>query len=194
LRTSYFLDIKLPEIMYTVKEFLMETESTFTFENKHKQVIITDKSLLDSSPVETDKYDIAFSLAHEQHGYVDDVFNHIKEIDPEIKVFYYRDEGQEIAMWGKNMVDHLQMVYRDLSTHVIVFVSSDYVSKRWARHEWRSVQEAILDRPEEYLLPARFDNTDLPGLHKTIAYIDLSNKSPELFAKTILQKIRSVKK
>lgn len=109
-------------------------------------------------------------------------------------IFYYGDEGREIDLWGKNMIEHLQKVYRDLLDHVIIFVSSDYVKKRWARHEWRSIQEAILDRPEEYLLPARFDDADLPGLHKTIGYIELSNKPPEVLAEMIIRKIRSAKK
>jgi hypothetical protein len=55
------------------------------------------------------------------------------------------------------------------------------------------VQEAILDRNEEYLLPARFDDTDLPGLHSTINYINLSDKIPEDFAKMIVEKVELLK-
>ena len=194
LRREPFLDIQLPDFINTFKEvYLMSVNSTPVDPiDSGKQIIVDDDNLMEFEPKKDERFDIAFSLAHEQHGYVDDVFKMIKKKAPHLNVFYYRDKGQEISLWGRNMVPYLQTVYRDLSGHVVIFVSSDYVLKRWARHEWRSIQEAILDREEEYLLPARFDDTKLPGLHETISYVDLSTKSPETFAEMILIKISSM--
>jgi len=193
LRREPFLDIQLPDFMNTVKEvYSMSVESTSAGPvDSGKQIIVDDDNLMESEPKKDERFDIAFSLAHEQHKYVDDVFKILNKEAPHLNVFYYRDKGQEINLWGRNMVPYLQTIYRDLSDHVVIFVSSDYVIKRWARHEWRSIQEAILDREEEYLLPARFDNTKLPGLHETISYVDLSTKIPETFAEMILTKISS---
>ncbi len=41
----------------------------------------------------------------------------------------------------------------------------------------------------EYILPARFDETEIPGLRKTIGYVDLRRKSPGVLAVLILQKL-----
>lgn len=193
LRGLPFLDIRLPDFVSTIKEASSvpgEGIQPHSF-NHGKQVILDDDNLLGPKPEISERFDVAFSLAHEQHQYVDAVFKELNEIASYLNVFYYRDEGQEIRLWGRNMVEYLQAVYRDQSDHVIIFVSSDYLRKRWARHEWRSVQEAILDREEKYLLPARFDNTKLPGLHETIHYVDLSKKTAKTFAKMIVRKISS---
>jgi hypothetical protein len=42
---------------------------------------------------------------------------------------------------------------------------------------------------EEYILPARFDDTKIPGLASTVAYIDLSKKSPAQVAELFLKKL-----
>ena len=136
-----------------------------------------------------EEYDVAFSLAHEQHEYVDDVFSELKKLLPKLKIFYYRDDQQEINMWGKNMFPHLKEIYRDHSKYVIIFISKDYIAKKWAKHEWLSIQEAIIDREDEYLLPARLDDSILQGLHSTISYVDISNKAPDAFAKMIADKV-----
>jgi hypothetical protein len=55
-----------------------------------------------------------------------------------------------------------------------VFVSADYASKMWTVHERRSAQERVLkDRDVEYLLPIRVDDTRLPGLPETVAYVSI---------------------
>ena len=179
-----FFRIKLPDFMTSIKELSDASPSGKT----------DISSITVATLSQVDRYDVAFSLAHEQHDYVDNVFNEIKTTEPSLKVFYYRDEEQEIKLWGRNMVTLLQKIYRDQSNHVIIFVSKEYVKKRWVRHEWRSVQEAILDREEEYLLPARFDDSELEGLHSTTHYIDLRKKTPKEFGEMIVTKVRSLTK
>ena len=39
------------------------------------------------------------------------------------------------------------------------------------------------------LLPARFDDTEIPGLRPTVGYQDLANMSPEQVGELILQKL-----
>jgi len=192
LRQEPFLDMEVSNCIATFKEAYSIPGESIKLESlsSGKQTVVDDQTLLESK-LEGKRFDVAFSLAHEQYEYVDAVFKELKIIGPHLNVFYYRDEGQEVKLWGRNMVEYLQAIYRDQSDHVIIFVSADYLKKRWARHEWRSVQEAILNREEEYLLPARFDNTKLPGLHETINYVDLSERTPEDFAKMIVTKISS---
>lgn len=186
LHGPLFIHIQIPEIMISVKELLMLRDEQAQKE-KHTDTIVKKKKNWGNSGVE--HYDIAFSLAHEQHEYVDVVFEELIKLLPDTKIFYYRDEEQEVKMWGKNMFEHLQSIYRDCSGIVIIFISKEYIEKKWARHEWRSVQEAILDRKSEYLLPARFDDSTLPGLPITINYVDITSKEPQKFAKMIADKV-----
>jgi hypothetical protein len=70
-----------------------------------------------------------------------------------------------------------------------MFISKHYAEKVWPTHERRSAFEKAIQSKEEYILPARFDDTEIPGLHKHIVYIDLRKKTPEDFAKLIMQKL-----
>lgn len=70
-----------------------------------------------------------------------------------------------------------------------MFISKHYAEKDWPTHERRSAFEKAIESKEEYILPARFDDTEIPGLHKTIAYVDLRRKSFEQLAALILQKL-----
>jgi hypothetical protein len=70
-----------------------------------------------------------------------------------------------------------------------MFISKHYAEKVWPTHERRSAFEKAIEAKEEYILPARFDDTEIPGLRKTIGYADLRHKSPEQLAALILEKL-----
>jgi hypothetical protein len=70
-----------------------------------------------------------------------------------------------------------------------MFISEHYAKKVWTNHERKSMQERAFRESEEYILPARFDETEVPGLYSTVSYIDLNYKTPYEFAKVILGKI-----
>lgn len=42
---------------------------------------------------------------------------------------------------------------------------------------------------EAYILPVRFDATELPGLRPTIGYLDATKLSPEIVANAILERL-----
>jgi hypothetical protein len=75
-------------------------------------------------------------------------------------------------MWGENLVDFLEAVYRHRARFVIIFVSRQYLEKRWTRHERQSAQDRALQQASPYILPVRLDDTELPGLHTTTGYLD----------------------
>lgn len=184
MHDQVFYSIKIPDFIQSIKE-LYSHETGLKINSPMRTNPTNDNSY---------NYDISFSLAHEQHNYVDKVYNHLRQLSPALNIFYYRDEPIKIELWGKNQADYLQQIYRDKSKHVIIFISKDFVEKKWTKHEWRSVQEAILSRPEEYLLPARFDDSELAGLHSTINYVSLKNVKPEDFAEIIIKKVESLHK
>lgn len=47
-----------------------------------------------------------------------------------------------------------------------------------------------IDEEDEYILPARFDNIELPGLRPTIGYLDLREIAPATLVEFILEKVR----
>jgi hypothetical protein len=130
-------------------------------------------------------YDVALTFAGEDRPFVEEVAQILK-VD-QVKVFYDKDE--QVNLWGKDLGDTLDEIYRLRSRYVVMFISEHYAQKMWTRHERKSALARALQEKEEYVLPARFDDTELPGLLPTVAYIDLRHETPDSFASKLIQKI-----
>jgi hypothetical protein len=72
---------------------------------------------------------------------------------------------------------------------MLMFVVKHYARKVWPTHERRSAQARALREAREYILPARFDNTEVPGLRETVGYVDLHHKTPEQLAELVSEKL-----
>lgn len=129
-------------------------------------------------------YDVAFSFAGEQREYVEKVANFLKTND--VRVFY--DRFHEVDLWGKNLQEHLDVVYRKKARFCVMFISKDY-KKMWTDLERRSAQAKELEVDGEYILPARFDDTEIPGMNPTMSYITLRGRSPEELGAMIMAKL-----
>jgi hypothetical protein len=70
-----------------------------------------------------------------------------------------------------------------------MFVSEHYVRKPWTRHERQHAQARSLVAKDDYILPARFDDTEVPGMTSTVGYIDLRTTSPSELMELIRRKI-----
>ena len=130
-------------------------------------------------------YEIVLSFAGEEREYVERVANFLRENS--VGVFY--DKYEEVDMWGKDLSEHLQKVYGEDGLYCVMFISKSYADKAWTNHEKRSALAKAIIEKREYILPARFDHTAIPGLPCTIVYVDLSQKTPEKLGKMILQKL-----
>lgn len=130
-------------------------------------------------------YEVVLSFAGEDRDYVEQVADILKT--NQVSLFY--DDYEEASLWGKNLVEHLQKVYSSSARYCVMFISKYYAEKVWPTHERRSAFEKAIESKEEYILPARFDDTEIPGLHKTIAYVDLRKKTPSQLATLILEKL-----
>jgi hypothetical protein len=130
-------------------------------------------------------YEVVLSFAGEDREYVEKVAEILRA--NEVSIFY--DNFEEASLWGKNLTEHLHKVYSSSARYCVMFVSKHYAEKVWPTHERRSAFEKAIESKEEYILPARFDDTEIPGLHKHIAYIDLRKKAPEELAALIMQKL-----
>ena len=131
------------------------------------------------------EFDIALSFAGENRSYVDQVANLLR--DAGIKVFY--DLFEEANLWGKNLYDYLTEIYKDKALFTIMFISEHYGRKLWTNHERQAMQARAFQENQEYILPARFDNTEIPGILSTIGYISLNNRDPSSFVEVILKKL-----
>jgi len=54
------------------------------------------------------------------------------------------------------------------------------------------LQAGAFRERREYVLPVRFDNTDLPGLNETAAYIDGCNIKPNALVQLIADKLKAL--
>ena len=132
------------------------------------------------------EYDVALSFAGENREYVEEVAVFLKNFG--VKVFY--DDFKQDEIWGKNLFEYLQDIYQNKAKYTIVFISEQYKNKKWTRHEYRSVQVRALNEIEqEYILPVKFDDTELPGLNENLAYISAKNKTPKEIADFFIKKI-----
>jgi hypothetical protein len=131
------------------------------------------------------EYDVALSFAGEDRHYVEQVATLLQASG--IKVFY--DRFETVQLWGRNLADHLGEIYGKRSRFVVMFVSKHYPHKGWPTHERQSAQARAIRESKIILLPARFDDTDIPGLPATTAYIDLRQGTPKQLAEMIKLKL-----
>uniref|UniRef100_F4C9R2 TIR protein n=1 Tax=Sphingobacterium sp. (strain 21) TaxID=743722 RepID=F4C9R2_SPHS2 len=134
------------------------------------------------------EYDVVLSFAGEDRKYVEKVANFLKKSG--VKVFY--DFYEDINLWGKDLYQHLDDVYQNKAKYAVVFISEAYSKKLWTNHELKSAQARAFSENEEYVLPARFDDTEIPGIRRTIGYVSLRDLTPIQFAKKIIKKLGDI--
>lgn len=132
-------------------------------------------------------YEVAFSFAGEDREYVNRVYEYLK--GEGVPVFYDKDKDIEVEMWGEDLVEYLDNVFRKCSGYCVIFISKYYAEKVWPTLEKRSALARALTEKKKYILPARFDDTDLPGLQPTVKYFNLNEYEPEEFARLIIKKL-----
>jgi hypothetical protein len=130
-------------------------------------------------------YDVALSFAGEDREYVDQVANLLRDAGE--SVFY--DAFEKADLCGKNLIDHRAEIYQHRSRYVVMFISGHYVRKVWPRHERQHAQARSLVAQDEYILPARFDDAEVPGMTNTVGYIDLRTTSQNELVELIRRKI-----
>jgi len=135
-------------------------------------------------------YDVVLSFANEDRDYVARVAESLKA--RAVSVFY--DQHHESTLWGKNLLDYFDFVYRKAARFFCVpFISQAYADKLWTNYERKSALDRAFRESGEYILPARFDDTDISGIPPTIRYVDLRSKTPEEVADLICEKIQQLR-
>ena len=107
-----------------------------------------------------------------------------------MRCFYDADE--QIELWGKYLAEELPAIYGEQAAAVVVFVSAEYAARDWTRLERRAALGRAVRERREYVLPARFDDTPLPGLLSDMVAIDLRGRTPQQFAAMIAAKLAAL--
>jgi hypothetical protein len=133
------------------------------------------------------KYDFGLSFAGEDRQYAQDLADRLR-VDG-INIFYDRDE--EAELWGQDLYQRFQKIYGEECRFFIPFISSNYLAKKWPKHELKQAQARDFKSDIEYILPLRLDDSLLPGLNETTGYIDLREKSISEVAELCAKKLVS---
>ena len=131
------------------------------------------------------QYDVCLSFAGEDRVYVEHVADSLRSKG--IRVFYDRYEA--VDLWGKDLYSHLDYIYRSAARYCVIFISRSYSRKLWTTRERQSAQARAFSENREYVLPARFDNTEIPGLAPTVGYADLRQLQSSRLARMIVEKL-----
>ena len=134
------------------------------------------------------RWDVALSFAGAQRDYVGQVAEALKARG--LRCFYDADE--QIDLWGKYLAEELPVIYGEQAAAVVVFVSAEYAAHDWTRLERRAALNKAVRERREYVLPARFDDTPLPGLLSDMVAIDLRTRTPQQFAAMITRKLAAL--
>jgi hypothetical protein len=112
-------------------------------------------------------YDVALSFAGEDRSYADALAEELRHRG--LSVFY--DTYEKSTLWGKNLYSYLSDVYQNKAHYCVMFLSRHYAVKLWTNHEREAAQARAFEENEEYILPIRLDDTKIPGIPTTIAYL-----------------------
>lgn len=137
-------------------------------------------------------YDVALSFAGEDREYVKKValeLSNRKFGERNVRVFY--DAYEQHNLWGNDLFQYLSNIYQKQTRFVIIFISEHYATKVWTKHELKNAQARSLFEDSPYILPARFDDSEIPGLSPTVGYIDLRTMTIKDFVDLVLNKLHS---
>jgi hypothetical protein len=135
------------------------------------------------------EYDVALSFAGEDRE-IAFKFAELLKLKG-VKVFY--DEYEAADMWGKDLIDHLVNIYSRKARYCVMFISRYYPLKNWTKVERKAAQERAFRDANEYILPLRLDDTQVPGITETTGYRDLRQHRIEDIVELLEQKLIKVK-
>lgn len=134
-------------------------------------------------------YDIAVSFAGEDREIVQQYCDILSSNG--LKVFY--DKYEKIGLWGANLYDKFDEIYRTKALFCVIFISKYYATKVWTNHERKAAQARALQENREYVLPVRVDDTEIPGISSTTGYVDLRQSSIKELSEMTIQKVKQLR-
>jgi hypothetical protein len=128
-----------------------------------------DEPAVGTFPAVDQPYDVALSFAGPDRKHAKELAKLIRENG--FRVFY--DEYEQHRLWGVDLYAHLSDVYKNQAKYCVMFLSKYYAERLWTNHERQAAQARSFRESLEYILPLRLDDTEIPGIHDTVGYLDL---------------------
>ncbi|MDY6895675.1 MAG: TIR domain-containing protein [Thermotogota bacterium] len=131
------------------------------------------------------RYDIAISFAGEDRKIAETLANRLDSSG--YSVFY--DEFEIYDLWGSDLSIKLGNVYGGMARFCLIIVSKHYLRKMWTNHERQFAISNLLEKGNDYILQLKLDDSELPGISPTIAYLRLNHRSIDEIYKILLRKL-----
>ena len=136
-----------------------------------------------------DSFDVAITVAGPERKLARVLAHELEAAG--LAVFY--DELYPEHLWGQNLADTFDAIFRLRSLFCVMFISRAYAASEWTNHERQSaLARALKERGKAYILPVRVDETELPGLPSTIGFVSLQEHGIKKIAQMLIKKVRSV--
>ena len=131
------------------------------------------------------EYDVALSYAEEDLGYATDLAKALR--GQSVKVFF--DKHEKSTLWGKNLYTYLSDLYQNRARFCVMLLSRHYSAKLWTNLQREASQARAFRENEEYILPVRLDDTEIPGILETASYLSWPPETAETIADAIIEKL-----
>jgi glucokinase len=138
--------------------------------------------------LDSPEYEVALSYASEDRPYVQKVADRLAAQG--VKFFY--DQFFKTLMWGEELPETFNDIFGGQTRYAVVFISEYYISKPWPMYEGRSALSKAVIEHGTYILPVKLDDSELPGLHRAVGYVDGRSTSPEALADMVVEKLTAV--
>lgn len=145
----------------------LELSKESKYRNVEKVTTIQNVKI-DKSNNKNEEYHIAISFAGEDREVAESIASKLK--DKKYNVFY--DRYEQAILWGKDLYSHLTEIYSKKAQFCLMIISKNYADKQWTNLERMAAQARAFSQSKEYILPLKLDDTVIPGLNETIAYVD----------------------
>lgn len=181
---SFKEDISLPNTKYFITHPCLDKTLSkvlgLNYYNPHN-IIGRNKKFIDHIDF-TKIYDVAFSYANtpEERQYVEEVADNLNRKN--VKVFY--DHFNIKETWGADLTQSLSNIYNSFSKFCVIFISKNYVERKWTQFELEEALKRHKQNKFRYLLPVRFDKTPVPEI-KNLGYLNSFEYTPSELADMI---------
>jgi hypothetical protein len=133
------------------------------------------------------QFDIAVSFAGTERKIAEELATSVR--DAGFAVFC--DSFYPEMLWGKNLVEFFDDIYRKQARYCVMFISPEYRDRMWTQHERRSAQaRALEERGDDYILPIVAQPAELPGMQPTLGYLSLAEHPINEVAEITIKKLK----
>jgi len=131
------------------------------------------------------RYHVALSFAGEDRNYAEALAEALRSQGLDVFI----DSYEKTTLWGMDLYTYLSEIYQHKARYCVMFLSRHYAAKLWTNHERKAAQARAFSENKEYILPVRLDNTEIPGISPTIAYLSWPPETAETIADAIMEKL-----